>query len=665
MQCLTPSPAHAGPSLSPKRPLRALIAAARTRLGAFVLTSLAMTHSALAPTALAATPTSAETAAAVQLDRIEPPSWWIGMARPDLQLMLHGPGIAALEATLAPTPGVTLTGTRRGDSLNYLFLDLRIEPSAQPGDLLLQLRRAGAVVLEHRYPLQARAAGSAQRESFGPKDAIYLVVPDRFASGQPDRPLPAGMLEGVQRQDAGGRHGGDLQGLSQQLDYIASMGFTMLWPTPLSENNSARWSYHGYAATDFYRTDPRFGSNEDFRTLVQQARARGLGVIQDIVLNHIGSGHWWMKDLPTRDWVNTWPQHTETHHARMTLQDPYAAPSDRKRFSDGWFSQGMPDLNQRQPLLATYLTQMSVWWIEWAGLAGVRTDTYSYSDRDFLAQWSRRLKEEYPRLNIVGEEWSPHPAVVSYWQAGKRNHDGYESSLPSLMDFPLHEALLAALNRNDAPDFGLSKLYEALAHDFVYPDPAQLVLFEGNHDTPRLYSVLFEDVALTKMAWAYLATVRRIPQFFYGTEVLMTSPRERDDGAVRADFPGGWPGDAVNAVTGAGLTDRQRDAQAYLKRLLNWRKQEPLVHSGALMQYAPLDGSYVLFRHDGQADQRGRRKLMLVLNKRPEAVELALERFPEMLHGGETATDVITGQTQTLGRTLKLPARAALLLSIQ
>ena len=636
------------------------LSASLASLVSLALSLLAMTHTPAA----AATAASVSPATAIALDRVEPPDWWIGMRSPDLQLMLHGPGIGALQVELAPMPGVTLVGTRRGDSPNYLFVDLRIAASAQPGALTLRLQRDGKTVLEHRYPLRARAPGSAQRASFGPKDAIYLVVPDRFSNGDPGNDEVPGMSEGLRRDDPGGRHGGDLAGLISHLDYIAGMGFTMLWPTPLSENNSPKWSYHGYAATDFYKIDPRFGTNADYVRLGTEAKRHGLGLIQDIVLNHIGVHHWWMADLPTADWVNVWPRYTETHHARMSLQDPYAAPSDRKRFSDGWFTPDMPDLNQRQPLVATYLTQMSLWWIDTAGLAGVRTDTYSYSDKDFLAAWSRRLRDEYPNLNIVGEEWSPHPAVVSYWQAGKRNHDGYVSSLPSLMDFPMQEAILAGLNQADSHDGGFTRLYEALAHDFVYPDPANLVLFEGNHDTPRLYSMLHEDLDLTRMAWAYLSVVRRIPQFYYGTEVLMTSPRHRDDGAARADFPGGWAGDAVNAFTGVGLSERQASAQAWLKRLLNWRKSERLVHEGALMQYAPLGEAYVLFRYD-TAKGLGGKRLMLVLNKAREARELDLARFSEMLRGGETAIDVMTGERKTLGASLTLPARSVTLLSIE
>lgn len=655
---------HPAGGVRRERPIPMRLLSVLLTLGCLAMTTTSDAHSAPATSdATAAAPLPA-------LSRVEPPSWWIGMQEPTVQLMLHGAGIAALDVDIDTkasdrSHGVTITDVRRGDSPNYLFVTLRIEPAASPGEVPLRLLREGRVVIAHRYPLAARAPGSAQRQGFGPKDAIYLVVPDRFANGDPGNDRFDGMREGLDRADPGGRHGGDLAGLTRHLDYIAAMGFTMLWPTPLSENNSPRWSYHGYAATDFYRIDPRFGSNADFRAMTEAARARGIGVIQDIVLNHIGRHHWWMDDLPTTDWVNVWPAYTETHHARMTLQDPYAAPSDRKRFSDGWFSQGMPDLNQRQPLLATYLTQMSLWWIEWAGLSGIRTDTWSYSDRDFLAAWSSRLMAEYPRLNIVGEEWSPHPAVVSYWQAGKRNHDGYVSALPGLMDFPLHEALLAGLNQPDSHDGGFTRLYEALAHDFLYPDPAKLVLFEGNHDTPRVFSALHDDVDLTKMAWAYLAVTRRIPQFFYGTEVLMTSPRHRDDGAVRADFPGGWSGDAVDAVSGRGLSDRQRDAQAFLKRLLNWRKAETLVHGGALMQYAPQDSTYALFRHDGSADPRAGRRVMLVMNKSHEAKSVPLARFPEMLREGDRAVDVITQQRLTLGASLPMAPRSVRVLVIE
>ncbi|MFG6485852.1 glycoside hydrolase family 13 protein [Roseateles sp. BYS78W] len=592
------------------------------------------------------------TMAADTSHRIEPPNWWVGMRDTSLQLMLHAPGIADATPALAAYPGVTLKASHRATSPNYLFIDLDIAPGTQPGEL--QLSVAGETL---RYPLLARAPGSAERQGFGPKDAIYLVVPDRFAQGGSGR--QADMKEGSDRADPGGRHGGDLAGLRQHLDYIAGLGFTQVWPTPLVENNSARYSYHGYAATDFYRIDPRFGSNDDFGAFVNEARAKGLGVIQDVVLNHIGIGHWWMADLPAPDWINQWPQYTETHHARMTLQDPYASANDRKQFTDGWFVHGMPDLNQRRPELATYLTQMTLWWIETYGLSGLRTDTYSYSDREFLTRWSARVMQEYPHLNIVGEEWSPHPAVVSYWQRGKRNHDGYVSYTPSMMDFPLQSNLLAALTEADGAHTGLTRLYEGLAHDFVYPDPANLVLFDGNHDTPRIFSLLKNDVGLTKIALAYLATTRRIPQLFYGSELLMQSPTERDDGRVRADMPGGWAGDQANAFTGAGLSDEQRDMQDWTRRLFTWRKTAGVIHDGALMQFAPLEGVYVFFRYDAK------RTVMVVMNKNAAPAELALKRFNERISAGQRARDVLGGQTLTLGDRITVPARSPLILEIE
>ena len=588
---------------------------------------------------------------AADLKHVEPPNWWAGMRDTSLQLMLHGPGIANAQVALAPYPGVKLAGSHRADSANYLFVDLIIEATAKPGELALSLNGTPL-----RYPLLARAPGSAERQGFGPKDAIYLVVPDRFAQGGSFN--QAGMKEGADRTSPGGRHGGDLAGMRQHLGYIAGLGFTQVWPTPLVENDSARYSYHGYAATDFYRVDPRFGSNDDFRAFASEARARGVGVIQDVVLNHIGGNHWWMADLPAPDWLNQWPQYTETHHARLTLQDPYAAPSDRKRFTDGWFTPGMPDLNQRRPELATYLTQMTLWWIETAGLSGLRTDTYSYSDRDFLTLWSARVMQEYPHLNIVGEEWSPHPAVVAYWQRGKKNHDGYVSYSPSLMDFPMNTQLLAALSEDDGPHTGLTKLYEGLALDFTYADPANLVLFDGNHDTPRLFSLMKRDVGLTKIALAYLATTRRIPQLFYGSEILMESPIERDDGKVRGDMPGGWAGDRVNAFTGEGLSAEQKAMQDWTRRLFTWRKGARVIHDGALMQYAPVDGCYVFFRFDAG------RTVLVALNKGAKPVDLPVARFPERLQPGDHARDVITDEATRIGTLLHVPARSPLILDI-
>ncbi|MDP2368565.1 glycoside hydrolase family 13 protein [Rhodoferax sp.] len=596
-------------------------------------------------------------APAPSLERVEPPTWWVGMQRTALQLMVHGQRIADLRPELSH-PGVTLREVTRVENGNYLFLNLDIAPDTPVGAFEIRFRGGQGVVLRHHYTLHAREARSAQRQGFGPKDVIYLLVPDRFANGAASNDTVATLSEATNRSDPGGRHGGDLQGIAQHLDYIAGMGFTQIWPTPLTENNQPKHSYHGYASTDLYQIDARFGSNEDYRALVAAARSKGIGFIADIVLNHIGSSHWWMRDLPARDWLNQWERFTETNHKRSTLLDPNAAPSDRKGFTDGWFVNTMPDLNQRNPLLAEYLIQNSIWWVEYAGLSGIREDTFSYSDKGFLANWAGRLLQEYSQLTMVGEEWTSSPALIAYWQRGKRNDDGFVPNMPSMMDFPFYEALHHALLAPEDHASGLGKLYEVVAHDFLYPDPARLVIFEGNHDTSRLFSALNEDLALTRMAMVYLATMRGIPQFFYGTEVLMTSPKQRDDGLVRADFPGGWPGDRVNAVTGQGLTGAQRETQQFLRQLLNWRKGAPAVHHGKLMHYTPQQGTYVYFRYNDSG------KVMVVLNKNATDTTLDTRRFVEMLGPKSWGRDVIKQTRYELGQSLLVPARTALVLEI-
>jgi glycosidase len=596
--------------------------------------------------------------AAGPIERVEPPFWWRGMAGPELQLMLHGPQIGQAQVELK-SPVARIVKVTPAASPNYLFIDLRLQPGAQPAALDLRFRR-GSERFALRYELRQREPGSAQRRGFGRQDAIYNLMPDRFANGDPhnDR-LPDDPDRLDRSDDSAGRHGGDLAGMAAHLDYIAGMGFTMLWPTPLTETRQPAYSYHGYAATDTYRIDPRYGSNESYREFVALARRKGVGVIQDVVLNHIGSGHWWMKDLPMPDWLSQRGHFVPTRHARTAVHDPYAAPEDRENFVHGWFETSMPDMNQKNPFVATYQIQNTLWWIEYAGLAGLRVDTYGYSDARFLTEWSRRVMQEYPRLNLVGEEWSPIPHVVAYWQRGRKNHDGYVSHLPSLMDYPLHGALRRALTEPDGFLSGLTTLHEQLVNDSLYPDPGNLVLFEGNHDVSRLYSALDEDLDLCKMALVYLATARRIPQFYYGTEILMTSPKQRDDGAFRRDFPGGWPGDAVNAFTGQGLTPRQLEAQQFMRMLLNWRKQQPVVHEGSWRHYAPEQGTYVYFRVLGE------RKLMVVLNKNRNETVLDLERFAAQVQPGQRAREVLSDQALTLQARQRIPARSAWVLELE
>ena len=601
-------------------------------------------------------PAGVALAAQQAIDHVEPPSWWTGMQHKRVQLMVHGRGIAAMEPSIS-YPGITIERVTRVANRNYLFIDLVIGDGAAPGkvDIAFSNGRARAT---HSWQLLAREPGSAQRPGFSSKDAIYQIMPDRFANGNPANDTIAGMPDKLDRSQGGARHGGDIQGVIDKLDYIAGMGFTQLWPTPLVENDMPSYSYHGYAATDHYKIDARYGSNEDFKRLAQEAKKRGIGIIQDVVLSHIGSNHWWMKDMPTPDWTNHAGKFVGTQHHRVAVQDPYGSQADSLNFTRGWFVETMPDMNQTNPLVANYLIQNNIWWIEYAGLSGLRIDTYGYSDKAFLAEYTRRLMAEYPNLNMVGEEWSMSPNVVSHWQRGKVNFDGYVSHLPSLMDFPMAEAMRGALSSKDA-GAGFTDAYQALSFDYLYPEPGNLVLFEGNHDIARLFSVVGEDLGLYKIALAWVMTMPRIPQFYYGTEVLMTSTvGVRDDASYRRDFPGGWAGDKADALSGAGLTAQQREAQTFVRKLVNWRKSQPVIHKGKTMHFGAENGTYVYFRYDGV------KKVMVALNKGSNPAALPLARFGEMLGGVSSGVDVISGQRHSLQGTLTVPARSALILEL-
>ncbi len=587
------------------------------------------------------------------IDHMDPPFWWTGMHDRRLQLMVHGPAIADLEPAIAYS-GVRIAAVTRVANRNYLFIDLDIAPDAQPGDVAIDFR--GAHPTRHIYPLLARASGSAERKGFGKGDAIYQLMPDRFANGDTRNDSVPGLADKLDRKLGHGRHGGDIQGIIDHLDYIAGMGFTQLWPTPLVENDMPAASYHGYAATDHYRIDPRYGSNEDYVRLSNEAKKHGIGVIQDVVLSHIGLNHWWMKDLPTPDWINhNDGRFVATMHHRTAVQDPYAAKEDASNFTTGWFSPGMPDMNQTNPFVANYLIQNSIWWIEYAGLSGLRIDTFGYSDGAFLAQYTQRVLAEYPRLNMVGEEWSKLPAVVAHWQRAP-------TSMPGMMDFPLTEAMRTALaDRNNENAF--NDVYEMLSLDYLYPDASNLVLFEGNHDMARLYSVVGEDVERWKMDLAFIMTMPRIPHFYVGDEILMTSTvGRRDDSSYRRDFPGGWAGDKVDAFTGAGLTPRQREAQAFVKKLVNWRKGAAVVHDGKLMQYGPENNTWVYFRYDGKLSDK--KKIMVAFNANGKEAVLPAGRFHEMLSGVAAGTDVLTGQRFDLGKEIRLPAKSVVILEL-
>jgi len=594
-----------------------------------------------------------------QTERMEPPNWWTGMAHPELQVMLYGKDLSAYTIKV-DHPGVKLHSVEQPANPNYLFLNLVLEANLEAGNIPIELMQGGEMKQRLNFPVLEREKGSAQRIGFDNSDVMYLLMPDRFANGKSENDIVEGMLEDkIDRKDKTGRHGGDLAGVIQHLDYIEEMGFTAIWFNPFLENDVERSSYHGYSTTDFYKVDPRYGSNEEFKALVDAAADKGIKVIMDMIFNHIGITHWWMKDPPSADWINFGGEYVQTNHRRTVNQDPYASEYDRKLMVDGWFVNSMPDLNQRNDFLATYLIQNSIWWIEYSGMAGIRMDTYPYPDKAMMAEWNRRVLHEYPDFNIVGEEWSLNPGLVSYWQKGQSNHDGYDGMIPSMMDFPLQSALAQSLMEEENWNTGWIKLYDALSNDFMYPDPYNLVIFPDNHDMPRFFMQVNEDIELYKLGIIYILTTRGIPQIFYGSEILMTHHESNHHGHIRKDFPGGWKGDKVNAFSGEGLSKEEEEMKAFFRTLLTWRKENPVIHDGELMHYAPEKGVYVYGRYNEE------QRIIVLLNKTGNDQKLKTGRFVELIQNASSGNDIITGKKYSLENTIEVPAKSGLILELK
>jgi neopullulanase len=599
------------------------------------------------------------TVALANTSRVEPAFWWTGMKNPNLQLLVYHPAIGEAMPSLKYS-GVKIAKVNKVKSPNYLFIDIVVEPQAKAGVFPIRFLKNGKEVFVYQYELKNREPNAAQRKGFDASEVMYLIMPDRFANGDPTNDNVEGMVDKADRTGNDTRHGGDIEGIRQHLDYIAQMGFGSLWICPLLENNQNMGSYHGYAATDLYKVDPRFGTNESYKNLSKEARQKGLKMIFDFVPNHCGSEHWWMKDLPTDDWLNYQAKPQITHHARESIQDPHASNYDKQLHAQGWFVPSMPDLNQRNSFMANYLIQNLIWWIEYADLAGVRVDTYPYSDRDFMAQWSQRIMAEYPNLMMVGEEWSMSQALIAFWQRGKQNANGYVSAMPSMFDFPLQNALAEALKGNDRVyNQGLVKLYETLALDFVYPHPEDLVVMPDNHDMSRFYTQINENFDYWKMGMTFILTTRGIPQIYYGTEVLMTNPKSDRHDEIRTEMPGGWTDHTASAFSGKGLTSRQLEAQKYLTQLLQWRKTASAVHKGKLKHFAARDGLYVYFRYDGS------QKVMVVLNKNKTQQTLDLTKFKEIIEGATKAKDIFKNQEITLDKALMVDAVSATILELK
>ena len=576
------------------------------------------------------------------VEKIEPASWWIGMEMNTVEFMVHGKDISQLVAESTTLEVIKSEGL---ESPNYLFVTATVPVDAKVGDHTLVFRNTkGKKVGRLSVALGLRADGSASRKGFSSADFIYLITPDRFRNGDPSNDQVKGMLEGPNREFIGGRHGGDLAGIIESLDYFEKMGISSLWLNPVLENNMETYSYHGYAMTNLYNVDPRYGTNEQYKELADKAKEKGIGIIMDQVANHIGSLHPWMSDLPSEDWVNQWPEFTQTNHMKVSRFDPHAAEVDRKQFTDGWFVETMPDLNQRNEKLARYLIQNSIWWVEYLGLHGIRMDTWSYPDKQFLADWTKAILDEYPNFNIVGEEWVSDPSLISYWQAGTNKMDDYTTYLPSVMDFPLQSALIEGLNGESGWRSSMTKIYESLANDYMYSDVNNIMIFPDNHDMSRIYTQLNEDFDKWKMAMTLFFTTRGTLQFYYGTEILMSNPGTSDHGVIRSDFPGGWKGDAVNAFTGEGLTAQQKEAQEYIRVLAHLRKNSCALNSGELLHFIPQEEVYVYFRTFEQEN------IMVLANRNKEGKTIDLARFSQGLKGATSGENLITEEKVDLSR---------------
>jgi neopullulanase len=594
-----------------------------------------------------------------KVSRIEPPFWWTGMADPQLQLLIYGKDIS-LTTPEINHPGIVLADISKVTNPDYLFLNLEISRDIPPGIVDLVFKKGRETYYTAHYELKGRKAGSANRKGFDKSDVIYLLMPDRFSNGDSTNDNISEMMEKCDRSDPDGRHGGDIQGIINHLDYIRDLGFTALWPNPLVENNNPVYSYHGYAITNFYKIDPRFGTNSDYLRLVNESHKRGIKVIMDMVFNHCSIYHWMMQDLPAVDWLHTHDEFYKSNFRASVVPDPYVSDYDREKMLTGWFDTHMADLDQRNELLAKYLIQNSIWWIEFSGIDGIRIDTQPYSYKNFLTQWSNAVFAEYPKFNVVGETWLQQEAITSYFQKDAMNRDSYNSGIPSVTDFPLYYAINKAFNEKDTWTDGLLSLYYVLAQDFLYSRPDNNLIFVDNHDLDRFSTKINSNLKKWKMGMGFLLTTRGIPCIYYGTEIMMTGEESKGHGFIRQDFPGGWKGDLVNAFVAEGRTKEQNDAYNFLKELLKWRKNSKVIQTGKLKHFIPEDEIYVYFRYTDE------HCIMVALNNsNNEMKALKTGRFSECMKDYKYAKNMITGEVINYLNAFTLAPKSILILDLK
>ena len=605
------------------------------------------------------TPESVADADHQQVTRVEPLSWWTGM-KTDLQLLIQGEAISGYEVSIKGGKGISVKEIHKADSPNYLFVDVRIDASAKPGTYYIVFTK-GEESFKYPYEIAARREGSAERLSFTTKDLIYLIMPDRFVDGDESLDAVPRNMESVDKEAFFGRHGGDIAGIRSQLDYMADLGVTAIWNTPLLEDNEPASSYHGYACSDYYHIDRRFGTNEDYRSLVADCHGKGIKMIMDIVTNHCGAAHWWMADLPFKDWIHVWPEYTHSNCAFSAQNDPYCSDLDKANMEGGWFDTSMPDMNLDNPYVLQYFKQWAVWWIEYADLDGLRVDTYPYNEKYPMSEWCKSVRAEYPNLNIVGEVWTCNVPQLAYWQDGNPNRDGFNSNLPCIMDFPLQAAICQGMPRDTVHwDEGMVKIYDAVANDLYYHDMSNMMIFPGNHDTDRIADVLNHSVPRQKIVMALMATLRGIPQLFYADELMGVSrDRSQGHGGLRIDFPLDWQNDPA-AV----------EVHDYTKALFNWRKTATAVHNGQTIHFLRRDNTYAYFRYNEDevvfvfVNNSRRNEIIPWADYAEFTVEGAARRgagAPALVSG----QNVVTGETVDFSAPVKVGPRSALVVDFR
>lgn len=599
-------------------------------------------------------------ASGYNLQGVYPSNWWVGMKNPNLQLMIHADNVGNDKITVS-YPGVKLIKVNKVDNKNYVFLDLVIAASTKPGKVKIHFE-SGEGSGDIFYELKPRRKGNGTEFAQGvtSSDVMYLIMPDRFSNGDPSNDRVQGMRDQSLRRDTVfNRHGGDLKGIQNHLDYLQDLGVSALWLNPVLENDRPERTEHGYAFTDHYKIDPRLGGAEAYKNLINEMHRRKMKMVQDAVYNHVDINHFFVKDQPTKDWLHQWSSYTNTHYKDQVLFDPYASAIDKKIMSDGWFTPQMPDLNQSNPYVANFLIQHAIWCVEEFGVDGWRIDTYAYNDLDFMNRCNQALYNEYPKISIFGETWV-HGVINQAYFCQNNFNIPYKSNMQATTDFQqLFYGIQAALTQPFGWTEGLSRLYTTTAQDVVYKDPMRQVIFLDNHDIPRFYSVLGEDTSKYKMAIAWLMTFRGIPQMYYGNEILMTGTTSPNDGYVRQDFPGGWTGDAANKFTAQGRTAGENSIFNYYKKLIHFRNSSSAIKTGKFMQFFPQDGVYVYFRYDDK------QTVMVVMNQTDDLKTIDMERFKERLQGFTKAYDISDGEEFALEKKLSIGGRYALVLELR